>query len=278
MVEWHIPAERFLSHPILWGVFALVAFAVALVGKLSVNASTWVMWLACALASFGGYRLIIYFEWSLAISLLSTAALTCVFSIVTILTLRWLNEAAAPPAMPANKAALVENPLSTPLHAEANSITVTPAQPAPSAPVDTHKRLKAHPAPSLVPSVDVFYDEQSHTFNLINRGSSNIYLWLTKYGGDGSVKAKEIADESRTVTGNGGSYHLYGDSFEEKIRSEAVGGNLDIRVPYWLYITMDDKKQRVLKYQLWIRVINGVIKVETQNLGTEEKKFMQPQQ
>jgi hypothetical protein len=48
--------ESFLSHPILWGVIALVAFAVAFSGRLSVNAAVLVLWAAFGAAVFGVFR------------------------------------------------------------------------------------------------------------------------------------------------------------------------------------------------------------------------------
>src|SRR5579872_3211362 len=45
--------ETFLSHPILWGVLALFALAIALSGRLSVSAATAVLWIAWAAAVFG---------------------------------------------------------------------------------------------------------------------------------------------------------------------------------------------------------------------------------
>ena len=48
--------EAFLSHPILWGVLALIALAVALSGKLSVSAASTLLWIAYAAAVFGIFR------------------------------------------------------------------------------------------------------------------------------------------------------------------------------------------------------------------------------
>ena len=48
--------ETFLSHPILWGVLALLAFAFALSGRLSLTAATWVLWIAWGASVFGVFR------------------------------------------------------------------------------------------------------------------------------------------------------------------------------------------------------------------------------
>lgn len=48
--------EALLSSPILWGVVALVAIAIALSGRLSVSAATFVLWISWAAAVFGIFR------------------------------------------------------------------------------------------------------------------------------------------------------------------------------------------------------------------------------
>jgi hypothetical protein len=48
--------EAFFSSPITWGVVALLALTLALSGKLSMTAATWVLWLAVFTALFGVYR------------------------------------------------------------------------------------------------------------------------------------------------------------------------------------------------------------------------------
>jgi hypothetical protein len=48
--------ETFLSHPILWGVVALLALPLVLSGRLSVTAAVWILWAAWLAASFGVYR------------------------------------------------------------------------------------------------------------------------------------------------------------------------------------------------------------------------------
>jgi hypothetical protein len=85
-------AERFLSNPILWGVIALITFAVALSGKLSMTASMIVMWIACALALFGSYRLCVYWDLKGVILVLAIVGAACVLSILTILAIRWTND------------------------------------------------------------------------------------------------------------------------------------------------------------------------------------------
>jgi hypothetical protein len=87
-------AEKILSHPIVWGVLACIALAVAFSGRISMTAAAVFMWVACALATFGGYRLFAYLGAGLPIRLLSSLALGCVFAIATILAVRWLNSKA----------------------------------------------------------------------------------------------------------------------------------------------------------------------------------------
>jgi hypothetical protein len=127
------------------------------------------------------------------------------------------------------------------------------------------------------PSLEVLFDGATHNFNLINRGQSNVYIWGSRYGGednDDSIDPKYL-DVPRTIAANGGTYHLYANVLADQIRLKAAegGGTLDARIPYWVYITMDDKRQRILKYQLWIHSVKNDVIVETQNLGTELKDF-----
>jgi hypothetical protein len=54
--DWLRELEEFLKHPLVWGVVALIALAIALSGKLSVSLATVIMWVAWATATFGLYR------------------------------------------------------------------------------------------------------------------------------------------------------------------------------------------------------------------------------
>ena len=83
--------EKFLSNPILWGIAALIAIALGLSGRLSVTASTVLIWIACAMASFGAYQIFVYFEMDLALRVLATIASICVLGIASLLVVRWMN-------------------------------------------------------------------------------------------------------------------------------------------------------------------------------------------
>lgn len=84
--------ERFLSNPILWGIAAIVAIALGLSGRFSVTASSILMWVACAMASFGAYRICVYFGLDFLLRVLVTGASGCVFAIAALLVVRWMNE------------------------------------------------------------------------------------------------------------------------------------------------------------------------------------------
>jgi hypothetical protein len=133
------------------------------------------------------------------------------------------------------------------------------------------------PPPLLIPSVEILYNLGAHQFEFLNRGTSNIYLWGVRYGGE-IADGTNVKAPPATLAANGGTYHIYGGEkdpleFESKIRAHEINGSIDMRIPLWVFITMDDDKQRILNFNLWIHTTNGVLKVETQNLGTEAKRF-----
>jgi hypothetical protein len=91
-------AERLLNNPLLWGVVALIGIAFTFSGKLSLSAFSGLSWLACALAVFYVYRVSTQFEVKGVILVLATVAAACIFSILTILAVRWATE--KPPERP----------------------------------------------------------------------------------------------------------------------------------------------------------------------------------
>ena len=54
---------------------------------------------------------------------------------------------------------------------------------------------------------------------------------------------------------------------------EKLGNNGEMRIPFELYVSGEDKKKRIINYELWVRTKDGVFKADTRNLGTEEKDF-----
>lgn len=81
--------EKLLSHPIFWGVLALVAISIALSGRLSVSAAGWVMWAAWALAVFGAYRAAVTFNLDPLLTLLVAGTCACLFAIGAVVVNRW---------------------------------------------------------------------------------------------------------------------------------------------------------------------------------------------
>ena len=150
-------------------------------------------------------------------------------------------------------------------------VSVGPLSPSVAA-VPERQELPAKPI--LIPSLDLLYDPQASAFNFFNRGSTNIYLWASQYGEGPNLKEEDLPPISVTVTPNGGSYHINAPQFADQLRTlTAPGAPVDIRVPYWVYITMDDGRQRTLTYGLWIHGAGGQITVDTQNQGTQLKRF-----
>ncbi len=100
MEKWFQAVETFLSHPILWGVIALLALALALSGRLSVNAAVVVLWVAWAAAAFGVYRALVGQD--LVLRWLSVIAMSSMLAIGAVLLSRWYVK----PEKPASTAEL----------------------------------------------------------------------------------------------------------------------------------------------------------------------------
>jgi internalin A len=81
--------EKFLSNPIVWGVMALLAIALALSGRVSMTAATWLVWIAWIMAIFGAYRAVAYFGLDIILRLLIVGALSFTFAIGAVLLNRW---------------------------------------------------------------------------------------------------------------------------------------------------------------------------------------------
>lgn len=153
-----------------------------------------------------------------------------------------------------------------------NGPVSTPTPPLSVAAAPNRERLPAKPI--LIPSLDVLYDSHASAFNFFNRGSTNIYLWSSNYGQDPNLKEEDVPSTSVTITPNGGSYHINAPQFADQLRTLATPRvPVDVRVPYRIYITMDDRRQRILTYALWIHGAGDQITVDTQNQGTQFKRF-----
>jgi hypothetical protein len=117
-----------------------------------------------------------------------------------------------------------------------------------------------------IPSVDLFYDPVTKAFNFVNHGQTNIYLW-----GDQLDSGPKSIDEPRTITPTG-AYHIWAESIAAEIQGK-LGNDGEAKIPFDVYVTTEDKKKHVLKYLLWVRIKNGSMTIETQNLGTIEADF-----
>jgi hypothetical protein len=119
---------------------------------------------------------------------------------------------------------------------------------------------------SYVPSVDLLYDSAAMAFNFYNHGQTNIYLW-----GDRLDNGTKSIDAPRTVTPSG-TYHIWAQNVAKELR-EKLGNNSELRIPFDVYVTTEDKRQHTLKYSLWARTKDGALTIETQNLGTIDVDF-----
>jgi len=124
--------------------------------------------------------------------------------------------------------------------------------------------------PAYGPSLDVVFDStvDHEAFNFSNRGQTNLYIWGTQLdAGPKSIHAP------RTIT-PGGSYHIWAQQVANAIRTR-LGANGETRVPFRVYVSTEDDRKHEISYELWILVNNGVLRIETQNLGSREKDFTQ---
>jgi hypothetical protein len=120
------------------------------------------------------------------------------------------------------------------------------------------------------PSLDVVFDstEGHEAFNFSNRGRTNLYIWGTQL----DAGPKSLA-APRTIT-PGGSYHIWAQQVAKDIRTK-LSGNGETRVPFRVYVSTEDDRRHEITYELWILVNNGVLRIETQNLGSRERDFTQ---
>jgi hypothetical protein len=102
--------EKFLSSPILWGITAIIAIALGLSGRFSVTASSILMWVAWAMASFGAYRIYVFYKMDTPIRMLATIASTCILAIAALLVVRWMNIKEVTAVPPLQTPTVVEHP------------------------------------------------------------------------------------------------------------------------------------------------------------------------
>jgi hypothetical protein len=127
--------------------------------------------------------------------------------------------------------------------------------------------------PEPVPSLDMFFAAGGAgiepAFNFINRGETNLYLWGDKIGAGPKLVSPP---PPVTVTRNGGTYHLWATKFIADTRIH-MRDNGDVRIPFLVFVSSDDKKKYVLHYVLWMTMKEGNLRIETQNHGATEEDF-----
>ena len=117
---------------------------------------------------------------------------------------------------------------------------------------------------NYIPSVELLW--QNKEFDIYNKGKTNLYLW-----GDRLDQGPKSIDKPVVVT-PGGSYHLYAEHIEKEILAK-LANNQESRVPFELYISGEDKRKHIVRFSLWIRVKDGTVRIDTQNLGTSDEDF-----
>jgi hypothetical protein len=119
---------------------------------------------------------------------------------------------------------------------------------------------------AFVPSVDVLYDAGTKAMNFINRGPTNIYLW-----GDRLDDGPKSIDAPRTIT-PGGAYHIWANQVADELLIK-IGANGQLSVKFDVYVSSENKKKHILHYLLLATTRNGLLNIETQNLGTTDEDF-----
>lgn len=117
---------------------------------------------------------------------------------------------------------------------------------------------------NFVPSVQVEY-ENGH-LNVVNMGKENIYLWGSKEAFD-----KPNMQAAGRLVSPQSSYSIEIDgSTLVELSKRINGGKLEIRQPYYLYITSENGKKYTLSFLLFLGVKDGVFYVRPQNVGQKE--------
>jgi hypothetical protein len=143
--------ESFLSHPLLWGVFAVVALAIALSGRLSVNAASTLLWVAFAAAIFGVFRAGIPLRNDPVLRYLILVAISSSLAIGTVLLQRWFSKPATEiVTVPSTAQQSVPSPLRTESQnmQGAPAVNVKPTPP-PADALNKSKSESPRPKPSL---------------------------------------------------------------------------------------------------------------------------------
>ncbi len=119
------------------------------------------------------------------------------------------------------------------------------------------------------PSVDLLYDPSRKAFDFLNHGQTNVYFW-----GDKLDDGPKSLDKPRVITPTG-SYHVWADKVAEEIIRK-LGPDRETRIPFEVYMSTEDQTKYVITYELWIKTKDGVVSIETQNLGAVTKDFGTP--
>jgi len=140
-------------------------------------------------------------------------------------------------------------------------------------PPQSETQAPVKPEPVNAPSLDMFFVAGGAgiepAFNFINRGETNLYPWGDKIGNGPKLVSPP---PPITITKNGGTYHLWATKFiaDTRIHMRDSG---DVRIPFLIFVSSDDKKNYVLHYLLWMTMKEGNLRIETQNQGATEEDF-----
>ena len=165
--------EKLFSHPIFWGVLALVAISIALGGKLSVSAAGWFMWGAWALAVFGVYRTTVAFSLDLPLRLLAIGACGCTLAIGALVANRWYGakephgESTSEPTHPTSETARLLPQPST----EHSSPNVAPGKSS-----DLSKKIPLQPQANSMNPFDVAPAEWRLNYSPLDLMLHDLYL------------------------------------------------------------------------------------------------------
>lgn len=116
---------------------------------------------------------------------------------------------------------------------------------------------------NYLPSVDILYENKQ--IKIYNRGKTNLSFWGTKLGNG----PKTIEKEPRIISPNPNTfYYLLFDHVEKEV-VQKFGPSGETRVPFEVFIEDAKQQKYSVKSILWIVVVDGQIKIHTQNTGIQ---------
>lgn len=157
-----IDLGKLLSSPILWGIAAVLALAIALSGRLSLTGAAWLVWTAWGMAVFGVYRATVYFGLDAVVRILTVGALGFGLAIGAVLLNRWFS----PRPVQGISSSLVKHPPALPSTEAATSPPIQPKIP-------KHQSPKIIPIKAAAPELSArFIQAKSPGVILVNRSKA----------------------------------------------------------------------------------------------------------